>query len=224
MNCCTRYCAAETQFGNARAAGDLERYRRRGADRITRMMLAELRRWPLLGKRLLDVGGGIGVVGWELADSDLTATTLVEASPAFLDAARRKAEDRSAPRLVDFVLGDFALIADTLPEADVVTLNRVICCYPDAEGLLRAAATHARELLVYTYPRDLWYVRAFTAFDNWTRSRKGNKFRSFVHSPKRMASVLERSGFVRESTRGTFVWIVDVYRRKRLPERRSAAE
>jgi len=219
MDCCTRYCAAETQFGNARAEGDLESYRQRGADRITRIMLTELRRWPLRGKKLLDVGGGIGVVGWELADSDLAGTTLVEASPAFLDAARREAEDRNASRPMHFVQGDFALIADNVADADVVTLNRVICCYPNAEALLRAAAAHARQLLVYTYPRDRWYFRAFTALDNWMRKRKGNAFRSFVHSPKRMASVLESSGFVRDSTRGTFVWIVDVYRRKRLAER-----
>src|SRR5215472_1513108 len=189
MKCCTRYCAAETQFGNARAEGDLESYRQRGADRITRIMLTELRRWPLGGKKLLDVGGGIGVVGWELADSDLAGTTLVEASPAFLDAARREAEDRNASRPMDFVQGDFALIADNVADADVVTLNRVICCYPNAEALLRAAAAHARQLLVYTYPRDRWYVRAFTALDNWMRKRKGNAFRSFVHTPKRMASV-----------------------------------
>jgi 16S rRNA G1207 methylase RsmC len=30
-------------------------------------MLAEIRRWPLEGRRLLDVGSGIGVIGAELA-------------------------------------------------------------------------------------------------------------------------------------------------------------
>jgi hypothetical protein len=30
-------------------------------------MLAELRRWPLEGQQLLDVGGGIGVISAELA-------------------------------------------------------------------------------------------------------------------------------------------------------------
>ena len=67
MACCTRYCAGETQFDSKVAQRDLRRYRRRGADATTRLMLAELRRWPLEGQQLLDVGGGIGVISAELA-------------------------------------------------------------------------------------------------------------------------------------------------------------
>src|SRR5262245_36844478 len=141
MPCCTRYCAAETQFGIDRAEQDLRRYRRRGADRITRILLTELRRWPLRGKELLDIGGGIGVIGRELADADLAGTILVEASPAFLEVAQREVKRRFVPQPTKFILGDFTLLADTLPQADVVTLDRVVCCYPDAESLLKAAAS-----------------------------------------------------------------------------------
>jgi len=214
MACCTRYCAAETQFGTDRAASDLKRYRRRGPDRITRILLTELRRWPLRGKELLDIGGGIGVIGSELAPAVLASTTLVEASPAFLDVAQREAQARSASHSNKFVLGDFALIAGTLPDADVVTLDRVVCCYPVAEALLTAATTRTRELLAFTYPRDRWYVHMVTSFENWMRKIKGSAFRTFVHSPQRMSSVLERAGFVREATHATLVWTADLYRRQ----------
>jgi hypothetical protein len=70
MSCCTQYCAAEEEFDNKVAERDLQRYRRRGPDAITRLMVAELRRWPLQGGQVLDVGGGIGVICAELADSD----------------------------------------------------------------------------------------------------------------------------------------------------------
>ena len=88
MGCCTAYCAAEAQFGSKRAERDLRRYRRRGADKITRLMLAELRRWPLEGRNLLDVGGGIGVIIAELADTHMASAAMVEASPAYLEVAR----------------------------------------------------------------------------------------------------------------------------------------
>jgi len=218
MACGTRYCAAEIQFGIERAERDFERYRRRGAEDITRILLKELRRRPLRGKELLDIGGGIGVIGWELADADVASTTLVEASPAYLDVARREVERRSASRRTKFVLGDFTLVAGTLPKADVVTLDRVVCCYPDAEALLRAAATCTRQLLALTYPRDRWYVRVITSVQNLMRRMRGSAFRTFVHSPQRMSSVLESAGFVRDSTRGTLVWMVDVYQRELLRE------
>jgi 2-polyprenyl-3-methyl-5-hydroxy-6-metoxy-1,4-benzoquinol methylase len=140
MVCCTRYCAAEAQFNRKVAERDLRRYRRRGADATTRLMLAELRRWPLEGRQLLDVGGGIGVISRELADTGVASATIVEASPAYLEVARREAGSQYGSRPTQFILGDFAVIAGTLPEADVVTLDRVVCCYPDAEALLQQAA------------------------------------------------------------------------------------
>ena len=36
--------------------------------------------------------------------------------------------------------------------ADVVVLHRVVCCYPDYERLLGAAADHSRRLLVFSHP------------------------------------------------------------------------
>jgi hypothetical protein len=52
----------------------------------------------------------------------------------------------------------------------VVTLDRVVCCYPDPEALLGAAAAKTRQVLAFTYPRDRWYVRTMFAFGNfWLR-------------------------------------------------------
>jgi 2-polyprenyl-3-methyl-5-hydroxy-6-metoxy-1,4-benzoquinol methylase len=213
MVCCTGYCAAEAQFNHKRAERDLRRYRRRGANDTTRLMLAELRRWPLEGRRLLDVGGGIGVIGWELAGSGVVSATMVEASPAYLEVARREAGSKYGSRPTEFILGDFALIAGTLPDADVVTLERVVCCYPDAEVLLRQAARRARQLLALTYPRDRWYVRTMFALANFWLQLTGKKFRAFVHAPERMAAALEASGLVRATQRETLVWTLDLYHR-----------
>jgi SAM-dependent methyltransferase len=213
MVCCTGYCAAEGQFDRKVAERDLPRYRRRGADATTRLMLVELRRWPLEGRRLLDVGGGIGVIIGELADTRVASAAIVEASPAYLEVARREVGLKFGSRPIQFVLGDFAVIAGTLPDADVVTLDRVVCCYPDAEALLVAAAARTRQLLALTYPRDRWYVRTMVALENFWLRLTRNKFRAFVHAPERMAAVLEASGLVRATQRGTLVWMLDLYHR-----------
>jgi len=213
MTCCNQYCA-EKQFDGKKAENDLRRYRRRGPDAVTRLMLAELRRWPLQGEDLLDVGSGIGVIGAELADSRLASATLVDASPAYLDVARAEIESRYESRPTRFLLGDFATIADTVTAADVVTLNRVVCCYPDAEALLRGAASRTRRLLAFSYPRDRWYMCIMTALENVWRRLRGSSFRTFVHQPERMAAVLEAAGLVHVARQGTLVWVLDVYRRR----------
>ena len=213
MVCCTGYCAAEERFNRKMAERDLRRYRRRGADRTTRLILAELRRWPLEGRRLLDVGGGIGVIGRELAGSGVASATIVEASPAYLEVARREAGSRHGSCPTQFILGDFALIAGTLPDADVVTLDRVVCCYPDAEALVTAAAARTRQVLAFTYPRDRWYARTMFALANLWLRLTGKKFRAFVHAPEHMAAVLEVSGLVRSTQRETLAWMLGVYHR-----------
>jgi len=214
MVCCTRYCAAEAQFDREVAELDLRRYRRRGADAITQLMLAELRRWPLVGGTLLDVGGGIGVISAELAGAGVASATLVEASPAYLEVARLEVGSRYESRPTNFLLGDFSMMADNLTDADVVTLDRVVCCYPDAAALLREAGARARRLLAFSYPRDRWYVRAFIALENFWRRLRGNAFRTFVHSPQQMGAVLEAAGLVPAARHGTMAWVVELYRRQ----------
>src|SRR5260370_3179576 len=214
MVCCAQYCDAEKQSDSKVAERDIQRYRRRGPNAITRPMLAELRRWPLQGKDLLDIGGGIGVIGAEVAGTGLASATLVEASPAYLKVARAELGSLYGSRPTQFLLGDFAVIADTLTNADVVTLDRVVCCSPDATALLRGAAARTRRVLAFTYPRDRWYMRTLTALQNFWRRLRGNAFRTFVHSPEHMGTVLEAAGLVRVARQGTLVWVLDLYRRR----------
>jgi magnesium-protoporphyrin O-methyltransferase len=109
---------------------------------------------------------------------------------------------------------DFVTIAPSVPVADVVTLDRVVCCYPAFEPLLRAAADHARVLLALSYPRDRWYVRLLMGAENLIRQVRGNVFRSFVHPVADMEALLTSAGFKRLSRTGTLAWQMDVFRRE----------
>jgi hypothetical protein len=214
MRCCAGRCAAATHFDPKVAERDLRRYQRRGPDGTTRMLVSELRRWPLQGLHLLDVGAGIGVIPVELASAGLAGVTLADASAAYLEAARRHLASRDASRPAQFILGDFSVTAGSVPDADIVTLDRVVCCYPDVQALLRGAAARARRMVAFTYPRDRWYVHAAVALENsWYRLSQ-NPFRAFVHSPDRMASALESAGFVRAARHATLQWALDLYRRR----------
>src|SRR6266568_177972 len=154
MTCCTGPCAAAAHFNPKKADRDLRRYQRHGPDPSTRMLLSQLRRWQLQGLHLLDVGGGIGIIAAELAGAGLAGVTIADASAGYLAAARRHLASCGASRAAQFILGDFAATAAGLPDADIVTLDRVVCCYADVEALLRGAAARARRIVAFTYPRD----------------------------------------------------------------------
>jgi magnesium-protoporphyrin O-methyltransferase len=216
MTCCAGHCAAAGFFNRRIAERDLRRYQRRGPDTSTRMLLTELRRLPLQDLQLLDVGSGIGVIAAELAASGLAGAMLADASPAYLELARRNVGSRYGSRPTQFILGDFAATSAALPEADIVTLDRVVCCYPDAGALLSAAAARSRRLLAFTHPPRRCYLRAGFAVLNFFFWLSRNPFRIFVHSPQQMASVLEAAGFIRAAHRESFLWSFSLYRRPKV--------
>src|SRR2546430_17082682 len=87
------------------------------------MLLTELRRWTLHDLELLDVGSGIGVIARELAAAGLASVTLADASPAYLELARRNVGSRYGSRPPQFIFGNFAAIAASLSRAGGVSLE-----------------------------------------------------------------------------------------------------
>lgn len=214
MNCCATHCqAAEAKFGRKMAAADLRRYKRRGPDRTTRDIIRAVRGLGLDGASLLDVGGGVGVIQLELLGARFASATLVEAASAYLETARAECEARNLTQTTSYVHGDFAELAPDLPQADVVTLDRVVCCYPDPERLLTAAAAKARHACVISYPRDRWFVKLVMGIQNLGRRLVGDAFRTFVHSPQDMDRVLIASGVRATGGSASLVWRTVVYER-----------
>lgn len=209
-----RYAEAERQFGPAIAARDLARYRRKGPDATSRLLLNAVRDHGNGATSLLDIGAGVGVLDFELLATGVKSATLVDASPAYLDAAGRESESRNVAERLHFVVGDFTVLAEGIEAADIVTMHRVVCCYPDAASLLQAAAGHARRVLAFSYPRDRWFVRFWLALKNARRRLVGNPFRTFVHAPAAMEARVNQDGFVRIHRSRTFVWSIDVYIRQ----------
>lgn len=214
MNCCLHCEDSRSVFGPDRAEADLRRYCRKGPDPSTRLILEELRRLPIEGTTVLDVGGGIGVLGLELMAAGAQRVVVVEASNASLEVSRQQFSERGWGDRLQAVLGDFATLGERTEVADLVTLDRVVCCYPDYEALLGRACDHAGKVLALSFPRNRWYVRASITLENLWRRLRGNSFRAFVHSPSRLAAVMERSGLRRVAERGTPLWVVEVYHRE----------
>jgi magnesium-protoporphyrin O-methyltransferase len=132
-----------------------------------------------------------------------------------VDAARREAERRGLAARVTFATGDFVALAPALAPADVVTMDRVVCCYPSARPLLEASMTHALRYFALSYPRERWYVRAVTALENARRRTRHNSFRTYVHSVDAMHASAAERGFVLELREQTSLWAVEVWRRTR---------
>jgi len=167
------------------------------------------------------VGAGIGALTLEMIKRGTTNAFVVDASSSYLTAASEEAT-RLLPRAsIQFVHGDFVSIADQLPAVDVVTLDRVICCYPLYGPLLTQALRHAERGFAYSYPRDGWYVKVVVWLENVIRSRK-SPFRTFVHDETQMKELIEGAGFELTSHDSTLTWSADVFVKHREPRHNRA--
>ena len=212
-HCCAGICGAiATQFDAARAEGDLQQYKANRLNPTTRLLRDAVVRAGG-GETLLDVGAGIGVATLELLAAGFSTATTVDASPAFVAVARREAQARGLASRITILEGDFLTTAAAVPAADVVVMDRVVCCYPEYRPLLEQALTHTNRLFAYAYPRDRWYVRLAMAWENLARAIRRNPFRAVVHPARAMEDIIHAHGFQRASRTGTLAWCVDVYRR-----------
>jgi magnesium-protoporphyrin O-methyltransferase len=212
MTCCSTYQdAADQQFTQKIADRDLASYRRKGAGLTTRLLCDALVAAGGTNGSLLDIGTGVGALTFELLDRGISKAIAVDASAAYVKAASEEAARRNRSRVTQFMNSDFLTAAGDIPSATMVALDRVICCYPDWEPLLSEALRHADRHFAFSYPRDVWYVRAGNDLTNFGRRLRGYRFRTFVHPPTQMAELIRRAGFARVTSRQTRVWCVESY-------------
>jgi SAM-dependent methyltransferase len=213
-SCCAPFeDVADQQFSRKKAAAELKRYREKGAGATTRLLEEGIVRAGALEGTLLDIGAGIGSLTFALLNRGIANAFAVDASSAYVEMARQEADRLHRGGDVRFLHADFVSVAHDLPVATVVTLDRVVCCYPAYEPLLTAALRHANRCLALSYPRNAWYVRLGMEIENGQRRLTRNSFRTFVHPSEKIEQVIQGAGFTLDSRRETWMWSVDVYTR-----------
>ena len=209
-NCCE---ITDNAFSESEARSERKSYSRNGPAKQTRLILEAIHTLGLKNANLLDIGGGIGAIHHELLKDVANQATHVDASSAYLKEAKAEAARRGHGERVKFIHADFIDVASDLPKADIVTLDRVVCCYPDFRKLLKAAADHSRKALALTYPREVWYIRIGLKVANFFQRLRKDPFRVFLHPIAEMDSLIKREGFERVSLRRLFIWEIVLYQR-----------
>lgn len=159
------------------------------------------------GATVLEVGGGVGAIELELLAAGAERATNVELSGEYEEAAGELLAEHGATERVERRIGDFVATADTVAPHDVVVMHRVVCCYPDVDALVGAAAERARRRLVLTYPQERAIVRAGLAFVNAFLRLRGSTLRVYVHPVRRIEAVARAQGLApTERRRHRLLW------------------
>ena len=219
MKCCQTSTGYGDFFSPEQARREARRYQRKGLGAASRWVVDAVRERGIEGKSVLEPGGGIGAIELELLKAGAAHSTVVELSPGYEEVAAQLAREAGVTGRMERHVGDFA--ADGTEPADVVVLHRVVCCYPDYEVLLGAAAEKAQHMLVFTYPPRNVVSRALLGIVNlWLRIR-GTEFRTFAHPPQKMVDVVRRAGFEPYARRRGGIWRGIAFARSSQPSGRA---
>ena len=200
-------------FSERSARADAKRYRRRGLDPTSRRIVEFLKRHEPKGRTLLEVGGGIGAIEIELLKEGLSRAVSVELTPTYEKVAAALLREAGFEDRVERSVMDFAEAGADVEAADLVVMNRVICCYPDMPKLAGAAADHARGMLVMSFPNDRWWTRLALTLANVVLRITRRQFRVFLHPPHLIVRTAEQHGLrPRLNQRGRFWQVVALER------------
>jgi magnesium-protoporphyrin O-methyltransferase len=151
------------------------------------------------------------VIQLELLAAGVASATSVDATEAYVEVARAEAERRGFGDRTTAKSGDFVELATEIEPADVVTLDRVVCCDPDLVGLLGQATARAQRMVGLVYPRDTWWnrvgARAIAVFGWLTRDAT----RWHLHRSRDVDAILARAGFRRRDIERSLIWQVVLY-------------
>ena len=206
MSSCCQPDDYDKVFDEKHARTKARDYARGGLTGDARRIVDFIRGRMPQGYDVLEVGGGVGEIQLELLKTGAAHVTNVELATRYETIASDLLRERGFTDRVERRLGDFVREAGAVPAVDVVVMNRVVCCYPDADALVGAAADHARRLLVMTFPVDRWWIRLGLRAANMLLAIRRNTFRGYAHRTRDIIATAQRHGMRTAQHRRGLIW------------------
>lgn len=167
------------------------------------------------GRTVLEVGCGRGGLLAELLRSGAAAASGVDLSGASIEVAKSRLTDEDLADRASLTVGDGAELE--LDVHDWVVLDRVICCYPDADALLANSSRAAGSIFAFSVPDSRGWrgaaARASRWLDNTWNALQRRRCSTFVHDLGRIDRALTVAGLRRRARARHGLWYVAVYER-----------
>jgi SAM-dependent methyltransferase len=205
------------------ARTNAKRARKHGiAARLTARMVWAIEREGLAGRSVLDLGCGTGDLALATIARGAEHATGLDLGSGAIAEARALARERGLADRAAFEVADGS--TTPLERHDVVALNRVFCCYPDARGLLGNSLPATGSVYAYTIPANRGARgltnRAFARMANlWYASRRSRygAFRVHIHDISKIEAAVAAAGFARRTSERRGLWHLAVWARDAGP-------
>jgi SAM-dependent methyltransferase len=199
------------------------KYNSNGLTSSSKVLLDFISQKGLTGKTVLELGCGTGFFALETLRSGASSCVGVDLSSAAIQEANAFAKESGLQDRARFEVANAA--SSPQPASDVVVMDKVLCCYPEADALLKTASDSSRELLGFVVPRDEGLMKPAmklgTGLINLVEKLRRSGFRLYLHPLRSIDRLLSESGFHQSDKAKSRFWLVFVYKRSgpTLPKR-----
>lgn len=188
-----------------------KRFNKRGFEPSQEQLLKGLELAGYQNGELLEIGCGVGHLHQTLLERGARSAVGVDLAPQMLTEARDLAVQRGFADRTQYVEGDFIALHNDIEPADVTLMDKVVCCYPDADTLVQKSLEKTRQVYALTLPRQRWFVSLAVELGAFILWLMRSSFRPYVHDPKQIEAWINEKGFRKKFQDMTVVWLTQVY-------------
>ena len=211
MSACCGHVQSAGRFFSLFAKRYRKRFDKKGFELSQRHLLAGLEQIGFRDATVLEIGCGVGHLHQTLLERGAGSAVGVDLAPKMLVEAQAWAGERGLSERVEYIEGDFMTLDNDPGNADLCLLDKVVCCYPDARGLITKSLSKSNRIYALIYPRDRWFVRFGSAAASFGLWLLRSEFRSYVHDPKQIEHWITDSGFAKQCENRTVAWLIQIY-------------
>ena len=211
MSCCCPHSRSAGRFFSFFARRYRKRFESKGFEPPQKLLLEGLEQAGYQGASLLEIGSGVGHLHQSLLEKGASTAVGIDLAPKMIEEAKKWASDRGLADRTRYIEGDFMEMVQTVEQADITLLDKVVCCYPDADGLVHKTLEKTRRVYALIYPRNRWFIRAGCRLGSVLMRLIGSEFRPYVHDPVQVDNWITEAGFTRVYDAHTMIWLAQVY-------------
>jgi 2-polyprenyl-3-methyl-5-hydroxy-6-metoxy-1,4-benzoquinol methylase len=190
-----------------------KRFRAGGLEPVQKYLLDGIGTEPVTGRSVLDIGCGVGSLHLTLLQRGAATSVGVDLSEGMLREARSFADTLGLSQRTEYLNGDFAVLAPTIPESDITVLDKVVCCYEDLHALVTSSTCKTKRLYALSHPKENIIMKSLFKGHKTLAGIFGWSFHPFWHNWDEMKSLIVSQGFTLTYERSTLAWQVLVFRR-----------
>lgn len=213
MPCCCPHSRSASRIFSFFAKSYRKRFNKKGFEPSQQQLVNGISQAQFINKTLLDIGCGVGHLHQSLLEQGAKNAVGIELSDKMLLEAKDWAKQRGLTNKTTYIEGDFIELVNTLEVSDIVIMDKVVCCYPDADALINRSLEKCQDSIALTYPRKTWYTSLGTEILALILKLLGSSFRPYVHDPQQIELWITQQGFKKVFQKQTTIWLSQVYQK-----------